>query len=53
VRWTPLYQVVDLVRSLTTGTVHPGLVWNLLYLVAIGALGLAVSRVRLAGLLLR
>jgi lipooligosaccharide transport system permease protein len=53
VRWTPLYQVVDLVRSLTTGTVHPGLVWNVLYIVAIGAVGLAVSRARLASLLLR
>jgi lipooligosaccharide transport system permease protein len=53
VRWTPLYQVVDLVRSLTTGAVHPGLVWNLLYLVVIGAAGLAISRVRLASLLLR
>jgi len=53
VRWTPLYQVVDLVRSLTTGAVHPDLVWNLLYLVVIGALGLAISRARLASLLLR
>ena len=53
VRWTPLYQVVDLVRSLTTGAVHPGLVWNLLYLVAIGAIGLTVARGRLARLLLR
>ncbi len=53
VRWTPLYQVVDLVRSATTGTVHVGLLANLLYLVGIGAVGMAVSRHRLARLLLR
>ncbi len=53
VRWTPLYQVVDLVRSATTGTMHPGLVLNVLYLVAVGAAGLLVTRSRLAGLLLR
>jgi lipooligosaccharide transport system permease protein len=53
VRWTPLYQVVDLVRSLTTGALHPGLVWNLLYLVVIGAVGLSVARSRLGTLLLK
>jgi lipooligosaccharide transport system permease protein len=53
VRWTPLYQVVDLMRSLTTGALHPGLVWNVLYLLAIGALGLTIARARLGRLLLR
>jgi lipooligosaccharide transport system permease protein len=53
VRWTPLYQVVDLVRSLTTGAVHPGLVWNLVYLAVLGAVSLVVARARIARLLLR
>jgi lipooligosaccharide transport system permease protein len=53
VRLTPLYQAVDLVRSLTTGAVHPGLLVNVVYLVALGLAGLVVSRRRLAGLLLR
>jgi len=53
VRWTPLYQVVDLVRSLTTGAVHPGLVWNVVYLAVLGAVGLVVARARLATLLLK
>jgi lipooligosaccharide transport system permease protein len=53
VRWTPLYQVVDLVRSATTGTVHVGLIANVAYLVALGALGLVVARSRLERLLLR
>jgi lipooligosaccharide transport system permease protein len=53
VRWTPLYQVVDLVRSCTTGAVHIGLLANVVYLMAIGAVGLVVTRRRLAGLLLR
>ena len=31
VRWTPLYQAVDLVRSLTTGALHPAsrVFWNI------------------------
>jgi lipooligosaccharide transport system permease protein len=53
VRWTPLYQVVDLVRSATTGDMHPGLVFNVLYLLALGAAGLLVAWARLARLLLR
>jgi lipooligosaccharide transport system permease protein len=53
VRWTPLYQGVDLVRSLTTGVLHPGLVANVAYLLVMGLLGLLVARRRLAALLLR
>jgi lipooligosaccharide transport system permease protein len=53
VRWTPLYQAVDLVRSLTTGALHPGLVVNVAYLLVMGWLGLTVARRRLASLLLR
>jgi len=53
VRWTPLYQVVDLVRSATTGTMHVSLIVNVVYLLATGAVGMAVARRRLGGLLLR
>ena len=53
VRWTPLYQAVDLVRSCTTGTMHLGLVANVAYLVALGTVGLVVARSRLGRLLLR
>jgi lipooligosaccharide transport system permease protein len=53
VRLTPLYQAVEIVRSLTTGLVHPGLVLNAAYLFVMGLLGLAVARRRLATLLLR
>ncbi len=52
VRWTPLYQAVDLVRSLTTGAVHWSLLLNLLYLLAMGLLGLSVAARRLDRLLL-
>jgi lipooligosaccharide transport system permease protein len=53
VRWTPLYQVVDLVRSATTGTMHASLIVNVIYLLATGAVGMAVARRRLGALLLR
>ncbi len=52
VRWTPLYQAVDLVRSLTTGTVHPSLLLNLVYLLVMGCVGLWVAARRLDTLLL-
>ncbi len=52
VRWTPLYQAVDLVRSLTTGAVHASLMLNLLYLLAMGVLGLGIASRRLDKLLL-
>lgn len=53
VRWTPLYQGVDLVRSLTTGDVHAALLLNVAYLLALGLLGLKVAARRLDRLLLR
>jgi lipooligosaccharide transport system permease protein len=52
VRWTPLYQAVDLVRSLTTGAVHPSLMLNLVYLLVMGCVGLSVAARRLDVLLL-
>lgn len=53
VQWTPLYQGVDLVRSLSVGAVHPGLLLRVAYLVVLGGLGLLVTSRRLARLLLR
>ncbi len=52
VRWTPLYQAVDLVRSLTTGAVHASLILNVVYLLAMGLLGLGLASRRLDRLLL-
>ncbi|MET0741332.1 MAG: ABC transporter permease [Candidatus Nanopelagicales bacterium] len=52
VRWSPLYQGVDLVRSFTTGAVHPGLWASALYLALMGVVGLGVSTRRLDLLLL-
>ncbi len=52
VRVTPLYQAVDLVRSLTTGAVHPSLLLNLAYLLVMGVIGLWVAARRLDKLLL-
>jgi lipooligosaccharide transport system permease protein len=53
VRWTPLYQGVDLVRSLTTGGVHPSLLVNVLYLAVMGLVGLTLAGRRLDRLLLK
>lgn len=52
VEWTPLYQGVDLMRSLTTGHVTGALLVNLAYFVALGVGGLVVASRRL-DLLLR
>jgi lipooligosaccharide transport system permease protein len=56
VRWlvelTPLYRGVALCRELTTGTVSWATVASLVYLVALGAVALAVVRRRLDALLL-
>jgi lipooligosaccharide transport system permease protein len=52
VRWTPLYPGVDLVRSLTTGAVHPGMWVEALYLLVLGLVGTAVVSRRLKRLLL-
>jgi lipooligosaccharide transport system permease protein len=53
IRWSPLYQGVDLIRSMTTGAMHASLVFNVLYLVALGLVGLGVASRRLDTLLLR
>jgi lipooligosaccharide transport system permease protein len=53
VRCLPLYQGIELVRSLTTGTVGPHLLLNLAYLTAMGFAGRAVAARRIDGLLLK
>jgi lipooligosaccharide transport system permease protein len=50
---TPLYQGIALLRGLTLGYVGPGLLWHVLYLAVMGALGLAVAGRRISRLLLR
>ena len=52
VRWTPLYQGVDLVRSLTLGIVGPRNLVDVGYLLALGIVGVWIARRRVAGLLL-
>jgi len=52
VRCLPLYQGIELVRSLTTGTVGPEQLVNVAYLVAMGILGRAIAARRIEGLLL-
>jgi lipooligosaccharide transport system permease protein len=53
VRCTPLYHGIELLRGLVTGAVHPALLGNAAYLLAMGGIGLAVAARRLAGLMLR
>ena len=53
VRWTPLYQAVDVQRSLALGHVSLGLLANLAYLLAMGVIGVAVAGRRLGKLLLK
>jgi lipooligosaccharide transport system permease protein len=48
---TPLYHGVSLVRGLSTGAVHPGLLWHVAYLVALTVVGLAVTSRRVRRLL--
>jgi len=50
---TPLYQGVDLLRSLTTGAVGPGLLWHVAYLLVMGLIGLVIAARRLDKLLLK
>ncbi|MGH9136303.1 MAG: ABC transporter permease [Acidimicrobiales bacterium] len=52
VRCTPLYQGVDLLRSLTLGDVGLDLLANVAYFAVMGSVGLAVVGRRLARLLL-
>jgi lipooligosaccharide transport system permease protein len=51
VQWTPLYQGVALIRSLTLGDVHWDLLRHVLYLVVMGAIGLTITSRRLGRLL--
>jgi lipooligosaccharide transport system permease protein len=53
VRWTPLYQAVDVQRALALGHVGPGLLANLAYLLAMGLVGVTVATRRLGTLLLK
>jgi lipooligosaccharide transport system permease protein len=47
VQLTPLYHGVSLIRALTTGSIEPGAAVDIGYLVAMGAVGLAVTARRL------
>jgi lipooligosaccharide transport system permease protein len=52
VQLTPLYHGVDLIRSLTTGIVGPGMLVHVAYLAVMGLVGLAITSRRLERLLL-
>jgi lipooligosaccharide transport system permease protein len=52
VRFSPLYHAIELIRSLTLGTVGPASAVHLVYLVLLGTIGMAIARRRMAGLLL-
>jgi lipooligosaccharide transport system permease protein len=57
IRWivqvTPLYQGVDLIRSLAVGAISPVLLVHVAYLLAMGAIGLFVVSRRIDRLLLQ
>jgi lipooligosaccharide transport system permease protein len=53
VQVTPLYQGVDLIRSLIVGAISPVLLVHVAYLTAMGVVGLAVTSRRLDKLLLK
>ena len=53
VELTPLYHGVDLLRSLTTGSIGPSLLLDVAYLLALGLAGLWVASIRLNRLLLK
>jgi lipooligosaccharide transport system permease protein len=53
VQLTPLYQGVDLIRSLTIGAISPVLLVHVAYLTVMGVVGLAVVSRRLDQLLLK
>ena len=53
VECTPLYQGVVLLRGLTLGAVSTGLLWSVLYLLLMGAIGLAIAGRRISKLLLK
>jgi lipooligosaccharide transport system permease protein len=49
----PLWHAVELVRSLTLGLIHPGLLWHVLYFLVIAAFGLVFTTRRLNALFMR
>src|SRR5260221_13480452 len=53
VQLTPLYQGVDLIRSLTVGVISPILLFHVAYLAAMGVAGLLVTSRRIDLLLLK
>ena len=53
VQLTPLYQGVDLIRSLAVGAISPVVLVHVVYLVAMGMVGLTVTSRRLDKLLLK
>ncbi|MDO8485684.1 MAG: ABC transporter permease [Candidatus Limnocylindrales bacterium] len=53
VQLTPLYQGVDLIRSLTVGAISPILLFHVAYLAVMGIVGLAITSRRLDKLLLK
>lgn len=53
VQLTPLYHSVNLVRSLTTGTVGCAQLWDVAYLLGMGAVCVGITSRRLGKLLLR
>jgi len=52
VRFSPLYHAIELIRSLTLGTVGPMSAVHLGYLAVLGTIGMLIARRRMAGLLL-
>ena len=52
VRALPLWHGVELVRGLTTGALHPGMLWHVLYYVVMIAIGLVFTTRRLRALFL-
>ena len=53
VRLTPLYHAIELLRSLLLGTVDGSQLLNFAYLVALGLVGVALTRRRFARMLLK
>ncbi|HVA87496.1 MAG TPA: hypothetical protein VNF73_14415, partial [Candidatus Saccharimonadales bacterium] len=52
VELTPLYRGTDLIRGFTTGLLGPSMIVDVVYLVAMGLVGLAIVSRRLDRLLL-
>jgi len=53
IKATPLYHAVELIRGLTTGSLHPSLLGHVAYLVVMAGVGLAVAGQRMARQLLK